>query len=578
MSKEFIRSKYGYNSLEVAKRQQNQLSYFLTSEVQEEVRFDAFDKYADSKYYTNDVFLNWVKSVLKTDNFLSFAKYFRNPNPSSKLINTRIKEPLSRVFFSEDSYFNYVIDGEQVEYPMELDDGFQEKLFNAILFRHNDIIIHDLEDENKPYRKFIGIDTVVALDVDGDYIEKIAYTAELERYTEDGTEENEEKIKGYVYLDKDKYEFYTTDYELLVSEPHDYGKCPATFVVQRCFGDDKIVKESIFSHLRADLEEYNFLKTLQRMTNANGIVPIVTQIKTKEISDDGQDFDVANGEPMSIDQIGSQVSQEARSTAGIGKGSKLQPGTIITVPAVEKLDGSIDMELAKNFLNFFYTPVEALNYLNDRIKELESSIITESIGDYSEGSNEASMTELQVSKGFVSREDKLRWLSNTMSFSRSLSDKMMLCLKYGKERVDVDIFYGSDFFMETQNKLYEMFEISPNAIERKNILIRLAQRRNMFNKEKSKKEVILYKLMPYASDKDFELAVANQRVSDLNFEFQTRFTYWINMFESTYGNIVYFWDEIDGSDSEKIILLNNLIFNIIKTQNGKEANSENQTV
>ena len=578
MSKEFIRSKYGYNSLEVAKRQQNQLSYFLTSEVQEEVRFDAFDKYADSKYYTNDVFLNWVKSVLKTDNFLSFAKYFRNPNPSSKLINTRIKEPLSRVFFSEDSYFNYVIDGEQVEYPMELDDGFQEKLFNAILFRHNDIIIHDLEDENKPYRKFIGIDTVVALDVDGDYIEKIAYTAELERYTEDGTEENEEKIKGYVYLDKDKYEFYTTDYELLVSEPHDYGKCPATFVVQRCFGDDKIVKESIFSHLRADLEEYNFLKTLQRMTNANGIVPIVTQIKTKEISDDGQDFDVANGEPMSIDQIGSQVSQEARSTAGIGKGSKLQPGTIITVPAVEKLDGSIDMELAKNFLNFFYTPVEALNYLNDRIKELESSIITESIGDYSEGSNEASMTELQVSKGFVSREDKLRWLSNTMSFSRSLSDKMMLCLKYGKERVDVDIFYGSDFFMETQNKLYEMFEISPNAIERKNILIRLAQRRNMFNKEKSKKEVILYKLMPYASDKDFELAVANQRVSDLNFEFQTRFTYWINMFESTYGNIVYFWDEIDGSDSEKIILLNNLIFNIIQTQNGKEANSENQTV
>ena len=578
MSKEFIRSKYGYNSLEVAKRQQNQLSYFLTSEVQEDIRFDAFDKYADSKYYTNDVFLNWVKSVLKTDNFLSFAKYFRNPNPSSKLINTRIKEPLSRVFFSEDSYFNYVIDGEQVEYPMELDDGFQEKLFNAILFRHNDIIIHDLEDENKPYRKFIGIDTVVALDVDGDYIEKIAYTAELERYTEDGTEENEEKIKGYVYLDKDKYEFYTTDYELLVSEPHDYGKCPATFVVQRCFGDDKIVKESIFSHLRADLEEYNFLKTLQRMTNANGIVPIVTQIKTKEISDDGQDFDVANGEPMSIDQIGSQVSQEARSTAGIGKGSKLQPGTIITVPAVEKLDGSIDMELAKNFLNFFYTPVEALNYLNDRIKELESSIITESIGDYSEGSNEASMTELQVSKGFVSREDKLRWLSNTMSFSRSLSDKMMLCLKYGKERVDVDIFYGSDFFMETQNKLYEMFEISPNAIERKNILIRLAQRRNMFNKEKSKKEVILYKLMPYASDKDFELAVANQRVSDLNFEFQTRFTYWINMFESTYGNIVYFWDEIDGSDSEKIILLNNLIFNIIKTQNGKEANSENQTV
>jgi len=305
------------------------------------------------------------------------------------------------------------------------------------------------------------------------------------------------------------------------------------------------------------------------MTNANGVVPIVTQVKTKEIDREGEDFDNNGVEPMSLNQLGSQVSQEARQTAGSGTGSKLQPGTIITVPAVEKADGSIDMELAKNFLNFFYAPTEALKYLNERIKELESTIITDSIGDYSEGS-EASMTELQVSKGFVSREDKLRWLSNTMSFSRKLSDSMMLSLKYGKGSVLVDIFYGSDFFMETQNKLYEMFKISPNAIERTNLLIRISQRRNMFNKEKSKREVILYKLMPYTSDKDFDLAVAQGKVTDINFQFQIRFTYWIARFESYYGNICTFWAETNGTESEKIILLNNLIINII-ISDGKEA-------
>ena len=128
--------------------------------------------------------------------------------------------------------------------------------------------------------------------------------------------------------------------------------------------------------------------------------------------------------------------------------------------------------------------------------------------------------------------------------------------------------------METQAKLYEMFKISPNAIERKNILIRLAQRRNMFNKEKSKREVILYKIMPYASDKDFELAVEKDRVDDDIFEFQSRFMYWISKFEATYGNIATFWNDTEGSESEKTILLNNLIFNLIQTQDGKEASSE----
>jgi len=236
------------------------------------------------------------------------------------------------------------------------------------------------------------------------------------------------------------------------------------------------------------------------------------------------------------------------------------------------------MELAKNFLNFFYTPVEALDYLNKRIKELEHMIITDSIGDYSEGAKEASMTELQVQKGFVSREDKLRWLSNTMSYSRGLSDKMMLGLKYGKDNVAVDIFYGSDFFMESQDRLYKMFEISPNAIERKNILIRLAQRRNMFNKEKAKKEVILYKIMPYSSDKDFELAVSQGMVTDIIFQLQTRFSYWVDMFEAYYGSIVSFWNETNGTESEKIMLINNLIFNLINTQNGKEANSEDTSL
>lgn len=571
MSKEFIKKKYNSNALDEAVRQQRQLSYFTTSCVQEDIRSDYFEKWAERKFYTNDVFLNWVKQILKTKNFTTFAKYFRNPNPSSKLINTRIKEPLSRVFFSEDSYFNYKINGKDVEHPLELDDDFEQRLFNAVLFSHNDIVVHDLYDINKPYREFVSIDKVVSIEIKNRKISRIAYTGCIEI--------DDEKVYGYIYIDSEKYEFYNKDLELELSNAHDYGMCPATFVVDDRFypeGDERdydgIVKLSIFSHVRDELETYTFLKVLQKITDTNGAFPVTVRPKTKEISTQGEDFDALQNEPMSSDQIGSQVSEEVRQTAGSGGGSLIQAGTDIVAPVVEKADGSIDMELLKNFITFYHAPVDILKFMDERINACANDIIISTIGAYSE-KNDVSMTELQAKQGYVSKEDKLRWLSSTLSYSRKRSDDMMLSLAYGKNSAKCDIFYGSDFFLETPKELFEMFKNSPNSIERKNILIRLTQRRNMFNKEKQRREVILYKLIPYTSDKDFDIAVNQGKVDDITFALQTRFNYWIAMFESMYGNIETFWNMIDASESQKITEINILINNLISKQNGKETSS-----
>lgn len=571
MSKEFIKKRYNSNALDEAVRQQLQLSYFTTSCVQEDIRSAYFEDWAERNFYTNDVFLNWVKQILKTKNFTTFAKYFRNPNPSSKLINTRIKEPLSRVFFSEDSYFNYTINGKDVEHPLELEDDFEERLFNAVLFSHNDIIVHDLYDTNKPYREFVSIDKVVSIEIKHRKISRVAYTGCIEL---DG-----EKIFGYVYIDDEKYEFYNKDFELQLSNPHDYGVCPATFVVNTRFypeGDERdydgIVKKSIFSYVREDLETYTYLTVLQRITDTNGGFPITVRPKTKEISTEGEDFDALDNEPMSSNQIGSQVSSEARSTAGTGGGSLTQAGSEIVAPVIEKADGSIDMELLKNFITFYHAPVDVLKFIKERIQDVEDKILISTIGNYSDGNN-VSLTEMQVSKNFVSMDDKLRWLSNTLSFSRKKSDSMMLALAHGKNNVKCDVFYGSDFFLESEDTLIDRFEKLPNPIERKNTLIRLTQRRNMFKKEKQKRDVILYKLIPYVSDKEFDTAIEKDRVDDSTFDLQTRFSYWIAMFESMYGNIETFWNMIEADESQKITEINILINNLINKQNGKETSS-----
>lgn len=554
MSLDFIKKGHNKASLDVAVRQQKQLRYFLCSEIQEDFNEDYFRNFMDRKHYTSDQFLNWVKNVLKPDNFKSFAKYLRNPNASSKLIDSRVKEPLSRVFFSEDSYFNYIINGKSVDFPSTIDDNFDERLFDAVLFRHNDILIHDMKDVNVPKRMFLGIDKVVSIDVDENEIERIAYTAKKII--------NGEKVYGYVYMDDMVYQFYEKDGDTpLVNEPHDLGKCPAVFVSKDCFDNDPVVRKSIFSYLRSDFEEYVFLKTVQKMVEPNGAIPITVKIKTNEVTSESDDIQGVAGTPMSVEELGSQ-QPSVRSKTSV-KASLMQAGTEIGVPAVEKTDGSIDTDLAKNLITFYRMPVDSLKYLNDRIKEIEKEIVTSSIGDYSEGV-EGSMNEKQIQKTFVSKEDKLRWLSNTMTWARKHSDQMMLSLQHGPNNVVSDVFYGSDFFWETPEQLFKMFLDAPNSIERKNILIRLTKRRNLFNLEKKRKETILYQIMPFASDKDFQLAIDNGRVDENTFELQNRFYYYVNLFEAEYGNIVDFWNGIPSNDSGKIVFLNNLLIKLIE--------------
>lgn len=543
--------------MHTAKKQQDNIAYFTRSELQGDVNEKYLSEYVDKKYYTNDYFLNFVKSIFRTENFLSFYKFYRFPNASSKLINSRIKEPLNRVFFSEDSYFSHIVRGEEIEDPF--DHKFKEKLFHALLFSHNAIVIHDLDGTNNPFRKILSIDKVVSIDSEESVINRIAYSAVADV--------NGVEVLGYAYMDSEKYCFYNEDYEQLINEPHDLGFCPAHYVSKEAFSTDDVVRKSIFSYVREELEEYTFLKTLQRMIEPNGGIPITTVLDVKSKKPDGNNVAKTNA-TMSSGEISGQQPEFQKQTPE--SKSFLQTGTEIRVPLVKKPDGSIDTDFAKNLINFHYLPVESLEYLNKRIKQVEQSVIISVLGDYSE-QNEEAKNELQVSKSYVSKEDVLRWVSQSLSRIHQLSNYTMLALQYGKENVEVDIFYGSDFFLETQETLYDLYSNAPNPIERRKILIRASQSANKFNKSKALRETILYKLLPYASDKDFNLVMGG--LDPVTIEMQTRFSYWIAMFEATYGNVVTFWNDTETDEAQKLVLINNLLNQLI-TQNSKLNGTE----
>ena len=77
------------------------------------------------------------------------------------------------------------------------------------------------------------------------------------------------------------------------------------------------------------------------------------------------------------------------------------------------------------------------------------------------------------------------------------------------------------------------------------------------------REVLLYHLLPYCSDLDFDKAIA-RGIDQTTFDYQTRFNYWIDMFEAQFGDILVFYNSFEAEKSQKILMINNLIINIIK--------------
>lgn len=563
MSLEFIQSKKNAQNLSIASKQQKQLSYFTQSKIQEDVTIEYLKQWANRNYRGEDYFLNWIKSVFRTQNFLNFYKYLRYPLPSAKLINDEIKPYLKRVYFSDDSYFRYLINGNEVETPSVLENQkFEELLFNSILFNHNDIIVHDMNNVNNSYRELLKIENVLAIDSVNGIINELCYSAEVVI--------NNQKVVGILYLNKDSFIFYDSKGEKeLKNIPHDLGICPACWISNEAFcTDNDIVRKSMFSYVREELEEYVFLKTLLKMTEPNGAIPVTVKLKTTEKTKDGQDINGINdAQPMSLNSIGGQVAQLGKEVEG--SKSVLQAGTVVEIPIIKDINGNVNTDIIQNFAKFFYIPVESLKYMNGRIVEIERSITVNVLGDIIDMNTDIAKNEFQVSKSFTNKQDKLRYLAMNMTWVRNQSDTRILGLNYGIKNIVVDVFYGSDFYLDNETELYSMLEKAPNQIERRNLLKRIGKTKYRFNKERAERETLLYSLLPFTSDKDFDKGLEQMLIDDKTKKLQLQFDYWISMFEANYGDILIFYNNFGGSNSEKLIAINNLLTDLIEIKKEK---------
>ncbi len=576
MSKEFIEKGLNSDNIRLAVEQQSQLSYFTESDIQENILTPEYiSNWASRKYQTDDYFLNFIKSIFKEENFLLFTKYLRFPLPSSKIVKNEIEPNLRKVLYAENATFEHVVRDVTKEEVTELlnSKSFTKELFNHLLYRHNDLLVED-SNENGAYRYFLDIDLVKSIHVIDGKVIRIAFGGSaIIKNTETGEPEEKE---GTVYIDDKVYALYNEDLDLVDSHNHDLGRCPVDFISDVRFKNNDVVRESTFTFIREELEEYVFLKTLQKVTDPNGAFPIVTMLGSDDdgLSDTkGQ----SSGEPRIEDSMSSQQADVGGSNPPKGIGSDLQAGSVVQIKPREKLDGSIDIDVVTNYITFHHIPVAVLENIDTRITNIEKSIITTIIGDVV-SSNEASKNETQINMGVSTLENQLVSLSEKLDRIRSISDTNMLELQYPGRVQKVFIHYGTDFYLDSIYKMMQEFKEAPNPIERKDILIRVSQSKYKNNEGKKARQKILYDLMPYSADIDFDRAVSSEAITEENLELYLRFNFWISTFEAQYGDIVEFAMSFNGSDEQRLNFITKLLKALIKPElNDRKREDDTRT-
>jgi len=266
--------------------------------------------------------------------------------------------------------------------------------------------------------------------------------------------------------------------------------------------------------------------------------------------------------------LASGITPKISPTSGI-----LQPGSVNRIPLIRKDDGSIDMDAVKYYLNFHYLPIENIKYINDQIDALANKIVSTIIGDVV-SADESSKNELQVGKSIIVLENTLIAMADDFNEIREYSDKSMCDLMYGTDAVKPEIFYGTSFFLQSENELMDSLAKAPNPLERRNILAQINRNKFKNNHELKERACLLYKLIPFVSDADFDKALNSQLITDEQKYLYLQFDRWINIFEANFGNIVEFAENISDDEKVSLKIINDLLINLIQQENGQRKDSE----
>lgn len=570
---DFIKDcKYKSEILE-AKRYEEKLAYFIQTHLNSDIHI-ASDRSIDELWASSNPFINWVKGWMRRENFDSYIKFLRHPLPTASLIQDDIVPELKKVFDATNSYYDYTFSSQANknsanQFLTRYSAYYKDVVFPELINNHNSIIITDYKERKNPYRYIIDISSVLAIEPDRE--------GKIKRIAFEGL--NEEGETRYYYYTKEFYAVYiktegveenTNIYRLEATNPHDINECPADFVSQHPLNSNKfVVRKSIFSNFLEKFENYVNYYTLQKMCLPHGAIPIITHFKQNN-KDCGTIFE--NGTKCVKGYLAGKNGVLGNKDSLVpcpvcNPKTIIQAGSVFGIPIPKYGDnGEKPFDLNANFVKFHYIPVDILKWWNEFVLEKYSDIKYQLVGKGIEEANGQAKNKEQIARGNQTLENTLIELSGVLSSLQTSLDSKILRIIYRKAFKSAFVDKGTDFYLETEFELREALKESIDPIDKLNLISRINYAIHKDNPQDLQRNSYLYMLLPYSTIVDVDFLTIENVDPKLR-ELRLNFKYYIDLFESEYGDLTLFFNEYFGEKvnmNKKLEMARKLLLDKVK--------------
>ena len=508
-------------------------------------------------------FLQWVKSMLPKDKYNTFISLMRFPIPTVELSES-IFDSLERVYQGRnpvnDCRFTDIKWEDDWEWyrsdKLKLDTEWKRQSWDTLRHSFNSILIVDTPKESKsglpePYYYFLSIEAVHDFKVDDKgSIEFLAYdTVENKRIIIDDE-------AYYVYGKTDKA---SDPYILEHEASHDLGYCPATF-----FWDadlkvtEKGVKKSPLSKQLGNLDWLLFFSISKRHLDTYAAYPIYSSYEAECDYVNSSSGDYCDGGFLRREGDDSYVTISNGGVSACPRCSEKRlvgPGSYIDVPIPE--DGEVDL---RDPVTITPADLGSLKYNVEETERLTDKIFNSVVGYGEDGSQDTSLSDLQVRSGYENRVNILNNIKANLEKSLKFVIDTVCRLRYGKLFLESSISLGTEFYIYTIEDLQKQYKeakasgASEARLDSISDMMVATEHRN--NPNQLQRMLILKHLEPYRHFSLTELIQLNSSmlVDPTLLTIKINFNTFVNRFERENMNIIEWGLELEFSKKINKIL------------------------
>lgn len=467
----------GYEKIKKELTEQKKRSTIAKAiKVQNKIKFHAQTSVDPVIFQPATEFLQWVSTLIPADKYRVFLSLFRYPLASSGISKTCF-DKLSRVFDGRNPSFNYQFlnSGHRDDWEwyrqavLKEPYIWQTKGWDYFKTEINSVLVVDLSIEQdkgdrfpRPYFYWLTIDRVVAY-------ETTDSEGQMKWIMFNQKHEGKECLAVF---DSEHYELWSYKKgtkeigELILSNPHDIGYCPARF-----FWNEPLdiqypdIKNHPLTQELSSLDWYMFFHTSKKHLDLYAPYPIYSGYSVYCDFEDqvtGNRCDggyLRNTENFYILLASGGVTPCPRCgpkrLAGVGSYVE------VPVPSKNNPDGSETPDM-KDPVSITTVDATSLDYNVAEQVRLETDIINRVVGVEGEVNREA-INEKQVSANFENQSSILNRIKK--GFESAISWANMTCCKarYGSGFITSSVNLGTEFFVLTTDDLRKRYTLAKES-------------------------------------------------------------------------------------------------------------------